>query len=287
MWTINLETVGLSIIATIAWIVGGYELWQLFFVDYSWTSWVWLLAALIYCAVIHELFFHLVVGHKLINYQPQRIFFKILVFLTTVSSSLGSIRAMALYSDSHHDFADQGKLDYINSRYTWYTTGFITPLMYLYSVIGVTHAESKSFLERQKQRHHDLLNDEWTIFCDENRVILTVITWTLLYFLFPFLLFKIILVSRLIITIINGIVTTVGHTNSLFGIKSIVGYRNFNSPDQTRNLLILHFLCLTLIPSILHNNHHGKPIEQSHQHCWFEFDLGSIILHRLLKPVIT
>jgi stearoyl-CoA desaturase (delta-9 desaturase) len=60
---------------------------------------------------------------------------------------------------------------------------------------------------------------------------------------------------------VTGLINSIGHR---------FGYRNFDTPDDSRNNLFVHFISLG---GCLHNNHHGRPssYRQSTER-WFEWD---------------
>jgi fatty-acid desaturase len=280
MWNINLKTASLALLSSTALFFGMVEIWYLFCVDYSIVSYFWIVCSLIYTAVIYELFLHFVIGHQVIKYRVDSIFFKILIFLTTIGPSVG-IKNMAMQHASHHRYADQNNRDSVHSRQRWYTTGFFTPLMYVYQPNQLVIPNEKVYYSNQAQKHQTLLNDPWVTFCDQHQVLITVVTWSLLYVFAPFLLLKLLFIGRVFASIGHGCTVIFGHHKRCFG------YRNFNAPNQSHNNLIAHYLFLTLLPSMLHNNHHGMNFNKGHRYRWYEFDLGSLILFKIIKPLIT
>lgn len=65
---------------------------------------------------------------------------------------------------------------------------------------------------------------------------------------------------------ITFLVNSVGHT---------LGYRNFNTPDDSHNVWILGLLALG---DGWHNNHHAFPACAAHGRRWFEIDLTYILI---------
>ena len=65
------------------------------------------------------------------------------------------------------------------------------------------------------------------------------------------------------------------------------GYRHFNTPDTSHNNLLFHYMCLTVFPTVLQNNHHGQKytLERGNQYAWYEFDLSKYIA-RFLKLIM-
>lgn len=56
------------------------------------------------------------------------------------------------------------------------------------------------------------------------------------------------------------------------------GYRNFNTNDNSNNLIALDVLFLG---ESYHNNHHKHPWKLNHAYKWFEFDLGYYFIRLL------
>lgn len=65
----------------------------------------------------------------------------------------------------------------------------------------------------------------------------------------------------------TGIINTVGHS---------IGYRNFNTDDESRNNLVVNFLSLG---GGLHNNHHARPSSSSQATSrWYEIDPAAAVI---------
>ena len=63
----------------------------------------------------------------------------------------------------------------------------------------------------------------------------------------------------------------VGGVNAL---AHSIGYKNYDSKDESRNLGFLFFLNWIICGELDHNNHHKYPKSPSFAHRWFEFDIG-------------
>lgn len=74
-----------------------------------------------------------------------------------------------------------------------------------------------------------------------------------------------------------GINNTVNH-----GYFNMIGYRNFNSNDCSKNSILFHFLTLFTGES-LHNNHHNDASHYSFRKKWFEIDPTAIFIKLILK----
>jgi fatty-acid desaturase len=57
------------------------------------------------------------------------------------------------------------------------------------------------------------------------------------------------------------------------------GYRNYATPDQSRNNVLVGFLASG---EGWHNNHHADPRSAKHGHMWWEFDLTWIVIRALM-----
>ncbi len=66
-------------------------------------------------------------------------------------------------------------------------------------------------------------------------------------------------------------VFAVGGVNAL---AHAIGYQNYDSKDESRNLGFLFFLNWIICGELDHNNHHKFPKSPSFAHRWFEFDIG-------------
>jgi hypothetical protein len=75
------------------------------------------------------------------------------------------------------------------------------------------------YVGRQSLIHKDILNDNWTFFCEEFKVPLTLLYWLVLWLVFPLFLVKVVFMGRVIISVITFLTTSLGH-------NKILGYRN-------------------------------------------------------------
>ena len=274
MFTISLKSVMVAAMVTVAMVVGCYEAYEIF-TNFS-LQWYWFVFALFYSVVINEYFGHFCCGHKLFDVDTRRITYKILAFLNCVDHAWGPPSSMSLTHANHHMYADQGRKDSINPR-VHYFTWFMSPTHYLYT-IPTEWPDKENYFAAQDKLFHHIVHDPWTQFCEKNSHWLTVIYWAILYTVFPLFLFKVVFLGRVLV----GVYTQFG--GILAHGKNIGGYRNFDVNDLSYNKLILHYLCLCLVPSMLHNNHHGSAYNftKGHQVRLFELDL-SVYPMRLIK----
>ena len=280
MFTITLRSITIACLVTVAWVAGVYQLFDLL-VNFE-TQWYWYPLALLYTVTINEYFGHLCCGHKMFKIDTSRITYKILVFLNCVDHAWGPPTSMALIHQNHHMYADQGIQDLSNPKLqSWYGPGILSPIHYIYQWTGWEISNKKNYFATQRIAFEHIVTDKWTQFCEENSHWLTIFYWTVLYLIFPIFLFKIVLLSRLLISFYTLFPGHLGH------MKISGGYRNFNTNDTSYNNLIFHYLCLCIFPTVLQNNHHGMKytFDQGNCHRFFEFDL-SVYPMRLIRFLI-
>ena len=66
--------------------------------------------------------------------------------------------------------------------------------------------------------------------------------------------------------------------NVINGIGHAIGYRNFDTKDQSRNIIPVG---LWIVGEELHNNHHADPRSASFRAKWYEFDIGWVYIKLL------
>lgn len=82
----------------------------------------------------------------------------------------------------------------------------------------------------------------------------------------------------------GGPLRTVAVWHSTWSVNSIThlwGYRGYNTPDDSRNNLLIGYIAAG---EGWHNNHHADPSSARHGHQWWEFDLAFQII-KLLERV--
>jgi len=275
-FTISPNSIAVFLLVSIAWYLGTKELIDT--ISNFGSQWYWIIIASAYGLTLNELFCHRICTHQLFKLGTDRITYKILVFLLTVDLAWSPLTRMCLAHMNHHIYSDQGDKDNLNWRRYWYNICILSPISYIYTAPSVYPNEDKFFL-KQKEKFADILDDTWTFLVEENRVILTIIFWLTLYMIAPIILFKIVLMGRVLMSIFMAMSTIGGHTRLPFS------YRNYNTPDTTYNNMFLHCLGFGIFSSMLHNNHHGNSNAIDYKKRWFEFDIGSYII-RLLRPLL-
>ena len=68
-------------------------------------------------------------------------------------------------------------------------------------------------------------------------------------------------------------------TWSVNSVTHVWGYRNYDTPDSSRNNLLIGFLSGG---EGWHNNHHAAPSSARHGHQWWEFDLSWLTIRLLM-----
>jgi len=274
MFSIDLKSITLSLLVSIAWYFGAIELFRVF-TDFG-NNWYWYVLAVFYTVTINELFAHLICTHNLFPVNTNSWTYKILTFLVSVDHGYG-LRDLVRTHQSHHIYPDQGDRDIYDFKRHWSTVCSMSPLMFLYQK-KTNYPNSEKYLDKQNSIHRNILNDDWTFFCEEFKIPLTLLYWTALYLFLPLMLFKVVFMGRIIISIMNILLTTMCHTRTF-------GYRNFNLQNDSSNNLFLHYVIgLGMSSSLLHNNHHSKfwLKAETHSNKWYEIDIGSYII-KLLK----
>jgi stearoyl-CoA desaturase (Delta-9 desaturase) len=66
--------------------------------------------------------------------------------------------------------------------------------------------------------------------------------------------------------------------NVINGVGHAIGYRNFDTKDESRNIIPLG---LWIVGEELHNNHHADPRSAKFKAKWYEFDIGWVYIKLL------
>jgi hypothetical protein len=262
-----------------AWVVGGLELYEV--VTNFNNQWHWLVLSTAYGIMIAELFSHVSVSHQMININTRSWLYKLLVYLYTIFAQI-SLRGMCLIHAVHHIHPDVKYIDPNDSRRMMHLTCSLSPLMFICRVRLDPMPDRERYMEKQREKFKDIINDKWTNFCDKYNVLLIIISWTVLYMVLPVIFFKILMMGRLTVSI--------AHTMSSLGhFKLLFGYRHVNSNDKSYNQLLFHYALGCLCSTVLQHNHHTMNIQkmQTHKHKWYEFDLGSVVIRYVFSPLMS
>jgi len=85
-----------------------------------------------------------------------------------------------------------------------------------------------------------------------------------------------------LIAVLNFAISPLFAVGGVNALAHAVGYQNYDSKDQSRNLGFLFFLNWIISGELDHNNHHKFPKSPSFAHRWFEFDIGWVYI-RLMR----
>jgi hypothetical protein len=66
--------------------------------------------------------------------------------------------------------------------------------------------------------------------------------------------------------------------NVINGVGHAIGYRNFDTKDESRNIIPLG---IWIVGEELHNNHHADPRSAKFKAKWYEFDIGWVFIRLL------
>lgn len=278
MWTFSTKSITICLLVLLSWSIGMIELVDTL-TNFS-TQWFWLIIALIYTSAINDVFGHMILTHRLFAVNTNSAAYKILAFLFITDHGWGPITGFCMAHHRHHQCTDQGNKDVANWRIGWWAHGIVSPINYLYQPV-TDWGDVKKYVEGQRQKFQCLFDDTYTFVIEEFSHIWTIIFWLTLYLLCPIVLFKVVMMGRLLLSILTMFSTIGGHS------RIPGGYRNFDTPDLSHNNLFLHYLSFCLFPTVLQNNHHGQrySLRQGNQHKWYEPDL-SVWIARFFRLVM-
>ena len=87
-----------------------------------------------------------------------------------------------------------------------------------------------------------------------------------------------------ILTVLNFAISPLFAVGGVNALAHSIGYTNYDSKDESRNLGFLFPLNWIISGELDHNNHHKYPKSPSFAHRWFEFDIGWVYI-RMMKSV--
>jgi stearoyl-CoA desaturase (delta-9 desaturase) len=85
----------------------------------------------------------------------------------------------------------------------------------------------------------------------------------------------------ILIPLVNTLMLRLHQFTFGFGLNHMWGYRNYDSPDKSRNCVLFFFL--NAAGEEWHNNHHAEPWEINFGRKWWEFDIGYFYMNMLSK----
>ena len=275
MWTISTKSVVISILITITWFFGFQELFAVF-TNFS-EQWYWFVLATIWTATLNDVFGHMILTHRLFAVDTKSIAYRICSFLFIVDHGWGPVTGFCMAHHRHHQCSDQGDKDVANWRTGWYTHGTVSPVNYLYQP-HTDWGNTEKYVTTQESKFSEIFDDTWTFFIEEYSHVFAILFWLVLYLVAPIVLFKIVFLGRALLTVYTIFSSIGGHA------RILGGYRNFDTPDNSYNNLLLHYVSLLTFPTILQNNHHGAKytLEKGSGIYWYEYDASKHIA-RFLK----
>jgi fatty-acid desaturase len=240
--------------------------------DFS-NQWPWLILALYWTITINETFTHRICGHFMFPVNTKSWLYKVLVWFGSVELSHGPVRESAIIHAAHHKFPDQGRADPVNWRHFWFGASYVMPFRGWGK--GVVIPDVKNFLSKTYRRYQEIIDDPWTKFCERYQVLISIFTLTVLYFLLPIFLFKILLLGRFLMTV-GMMLASIGH------MKGVPGhYTHVTTTGNCYNNLFVHYLYLGIFSGLLQNNHHSMPNAVVLSRRWYEIDASAPIAYVL------
>jgi stearoyl-CoA desaturase (delta-9 desaturase) len=84
-----------------------------------------------------------------------------------------------------------------------------------------------------------------------------------------------------ILAIMNFVITPLFAVGGVNALAHYMGYRNYSSQDNSRNIGFIFPLNFIICGELDHNNHHHYPKSPSFAHRWYEFDIGWLYVRAL------
>jgi len=119
----------------------------------------------------------------------------------------------------------------------------------------------------------DLLRSKFQLALNTYYFHIIISFWVLCWLISPSLLYSVV-IAQMITLHAEFCVNLFCHTNLKY-----IGYRNFDTSDNSRNYWLFGLLCWGIG---FHNNHHGKPNDYNFAHSKYEFD-PTVILVKTIK----
>jgi len=243
------------VLISLLWALGAWQLAQ-------GIEWYWLVLAVIYTVTLNDIFCHRICSHAMFEINTRSWTYRVLTWMSSADMGYGPVKGSTVLHNLHHMHSDRGPQDVMNWRHWWYATTIVSPLPNFNEI-----EPSDKYFARQYEKHQTILTDKWTDWCAQHQIAIAVVTNLVLYLLCPLVFFKLICVSRLLLSVMTGIAAVAGHVKQF-----PLSYRNYNTPDTTSNSLIFYYLFLGYFVGILQNNHHARPNAVRPNHKWWEID---------------
>ena len=210
--------------------------------------------------VLIEAYAHRYCTHH--SYKMNSVLDFILGVLMLVVPATGSPVGWAAVHTAHHKYSDTPK-DPHSNKYS----SFLKLLMWDYPYTGNLHM-SKRLLERKYHKHI------------HKYAVLYMIGWALLWYLLLGINGLVYVV--LIMWFLGGFLST--FYNYFLHWDLPFSYRNYDTPDNSRNSPILHFFSFFSVG--LHNTHHAKPWAWNTAEKWWEIDTSAWVIRLIRKKEV-
>lgn len=201
--------------------------------------------------------FHRYLSHR--NFSTSKFWHFTMIIFGCFGGQGSPIFWTALHRGNHHKFADMDKDVHspihgsLNSYLLWQ--------------IKFDSSKLPSFAAK------DLMKSKFLIWTHENY---NKIIW------FSIIILGILNLSVLLSALILPMLISMHQENliNLICHKKNLGYRNFDTNDNSVNNLVMGFL---FWGHGFHNNHHAKPQEWNYGHKWYEIDICKFIIPLLIR----
>ena len=193
--------------------------------------------------------FHRLLSHR--SWNPPK-WFEYFGTLAGFYGLVGSPIAWVAVHKEHHHYTDQYKDPHSPAHH-----GFI-------------RVQWLSMFDKVNPKYSaHLFRDKFQVFLHKKYFLLHSIIFIFLLAIDPMLLIAGYLVPAAILWNAGSFINTLTH---------MIGYRNFNTKDNSTNIHLLGYL---MWGEGWHNNHHAHPSNSSFKEKWWEFDLGGWFIKRI------
>lgn len=213
--------------------------------------------------VAYELYIHRSITHNAVNFNKGiSLVFEFWLWLTTGLPNKYYICSHRI----HHAYADTKK-DIHGPAHLGVNTQFLKKPFYriyekLKSLVIITDKKAFPPTDLQKKFLKDIKPYCSKFFIKNEKY------GNLLFLLSNFILFGF---NGILLYLCFIIISNILQHIIIDGLGHYIGYRNYNSNDNSKNILPFGIL---LNGSELHNNHHGNPGSANNRVKWYEIDIG-------------
>lgn len=225
--------------------LGIFSYFLLFTDQWSWFNfWLAQISGFIIGVFGNTIALHRLAAHR--SFKPYRIVEPILYWLS-IYCLIGSTIVWSMIHRQHHRYTDQREDPHSpNQQSLWKTLLVVTDDQEYPAVLA-----------------KELKVNPLHIFIHKYYFAIVLLTLFVLYLINPFYPLWIVIIPAFTINILSGLQNTLAHR---------WGYRNYDTPDNSRNNWLLAIL--TYGAESWHNNHHADPTRYYHGHRWWEFDVA-------------